>query len=197
MADVEHSSLTDPDIHEPKGITTALDGEVYIADGSNSGDWGYLPSGWGYYKDDAAAQTFNTTAAKLSIDGLGSTTEESYLPRGIRGSSNLWNTADDKVTPVALGDAYTLRIDLPVTGETGSPNTVTIELDVGGGSSPSDILVSEVFDVPSSSTVSFTFPVFCLADFVSNGCQIFLTTDTGTVDITAPAILITRTHGEV
>lgn len=35
----EHDVITDPDIHEPKDITTATSGQVYIADGSNSGAW--------------------------------------------------------------------------------------------------------------------------------------------------------------
>lgn len=34
-----HSSLTDPNIHEPKDISTANSGEVYIADGAGSGAW--------------------------------------------------------------------------------------------------------------------------------------------------------------
>ncbi len=34
-----HSSLTDPNIHEPKGASTANDGEVYVADGAGSGAW--------------------------------------------------------------------------------------------------------------------------------------------------------------
>jgi hypothetical protein len=35
----QHSEISDPDIHEPKGITTAAAGTVYKADGSGSGDW--------------------------------------------------------------------------------------------------------------------------------------------------------------
>lgn len=34
-----HSSLTDPNIHEPKGASTASDGQVYVADGAGSGAW--------------------------------------------------------------------------------------------------------------------------------------------------------------
>ena len=133
MANVNHSSLTDPYLHEPKGASSASDGEVYISDGAGSGAWTYLPTGWGFYKDNASAQTFNTTAAKLSIDGAGATTEESYLPRDIRGSASLWNTTSDKITPVAAGDQYDLRLDLPVTAKTGSPTTLTLQLDIGGG----------------------------------------------------------------
>jgi hypothetical protein len=35
----EHSAITDPDIHEPKGVASANAGEVYVADGAGSGDW--------------------------------------------------------------------------------------------------------------------------------------------------------------
>lgn len=39
MANVNHSSLTDPYLHEPKGISTASNGAVYVANGSGSGVW--------------------------------------------------------------------------------------------------------------------------------------------------------------
>lgn len=39
MANVNHSSLTDPYIHEPKGAASAAAGRVYVANGSGSGTW--------------------------------------------------------------------------------------------------------------------------------------------------------------
>jgi hypothetical protein len=36
---IEHNSITDPNIHEPKGISTAGSGAVYIATGSGTGTW--------------------------------------------------------------------------------------------------------------------------------------------------------------
>ena len=39
MANIDHSTLTDPYIHEPKGVATAQAGQVYIANGSGSGVW--------------------------------------------------------------------------------------------------------------------------------------------------------------
>jgi hypothetical protein len=39
MVNVNHSSLTDPYLHEPKGAATAGAGEVYIANGSGGGVW--------------------------------------------------------------------------------------------------------------------------------------------------------------
>lgn len=36
---VEHSAITDPDIHEPKNVSTASAGRYYRADGAGSGAW--------------------------------------------------------------------------------------------------------------------------------------------------------------
>lgn len=39
MPNIQHASLTDPQLHEPKGISSAADRQVYVADGAGSGDW--------------------------------------------------------------------------------------------------------------------------------------------------------------
>lgn len=39
MANVNHSTLSDPYLHEPKGVSTALAGQIYVANGSGSGNW--------------------------------------------------------------------------------------------------------------------------------------------------------------
>ena len=39
MANVNHNTLTDPYLHEPKGASTASAGQIYVADGAGSGDW--------------------------------------------------------------------------------------------------------------------------------------------------------------
>jgi hypothetical protein len=38
----QHSDITDPNIHEPKGASTASVGTVYVSDGAGSGTWGKL-----------------------------------------------------------------------------------------------------------------------------------------------------------
>ena len=43
MANVQHNALTDPNIHEPKGVTTANAGAVYVATGTGSGNWSVYP----------------------------------------------------------------------------------------------------------------------------------------------------------
>ncbi len=39
MADIQHSALTDPNLHEPKGIAAATANKVYVSDGAGSGAW--------------------------------------------------------------------------------------------------------------------------------------------------------------
>jgi hypothetical protein len=36
---VQHSAITDPNIHEPKGVSTAVSNSVYVASGGGSGSW--------------------------------------------------------------------------------------------------------------------------------------------------------------
>lgn len=43
MARVQHATLPDEYLHEPKGATTALEGTVYVADGEASGSFKKLP----------------------------------------------------------------------------------------------------------------------------------------------------------
>jgi hypothetical protein len=66
MANVNHSSLTDPYLHEPKGAAAAASGEVYVANGSGSGAW-----------------TAKETLIELSLEGYlenVSAVEKVYVP---------------------------------------------------------------------------------------------------------------------
>ena len=40
---IQHNVITDPNIHEPKGASSATSGKVYISDGAGSGAWTYPP----------------------------------------------------------------------------------------------------------------------------------------------------------
>lgn len=44
MVNINHATITDPYIHEPKGVRNAPANYVYIADGTGSGSWRGLPS---------------------------------------------------------------------------------------------------------------------------------------------------------
>lgn len=158
-------------------------------------------SGWGYYKDNGATQTFDTTPALLRINGGDAATETAYLPLDIRGSGELWNTSTNRITPVALGDGYNIRLDLTVASESGNPNGLTVELDIQAASSYAgritilDRLAGTGRSIPY--TVSIGVPLFVGATFVANGGQFWVTADTGSVSVSTAAILVQRAHGEV
>lgn len=156
-------------------------------------------AGWAFYVDGEttpATQTISTTASKLLIDGLGGTSESSYLPLEIRGSAELWDVGNNKITPINIGDSYDVRVSVEITGKTASPNVLDVILDIGGAAGIT-IPVSE-FQIPVVQTPPFTatvaIPIFCLSTFLTNGGQIFLQTDAGTLTVAGRNILIKRDY---
>lgn len=154
----------------------------------------YNVSGWGYYQDNAASTiTVNTTPVKLTFNKLGANNNNSYLPREIRGVSDLLN-GSSFITPIDLGDSYDLRLDFTINAKTGSPTLLDLVLDIGGGASPTINIVNRTISLVKTPPydISVGFPIFCLSTFLTNGGQFFVNTDTGTVDITARALFIKR-----
>ena len=170
----------------------------------NGTSWGGItattytpPSGWGFYVEDQSTpsnQVITTTPSKLVVDGLGATSNSDYLPLAIRGSSELWDTATNKIIPINIGDDYTVRIDLQITAKSGNPTELQFNLDISGQATPTTVIVSRIIGTGKAPpyTVSVGFPYFTLETFNANGGQIFLSTDTGTVTLTRRQISIHR-----
>lgn len=160
----------------------------------------YSVAGWGYYQDEnLSTQVFNTTPSKITIDAGGANTNDDYLPYSIRGVNDLWDGANDKIVPISIGDSYNIRLDFIVDSEIGSPNNINIVLDIGGDVTPT-INIVEMYVSAGKSTpynVSVSFPIFCLTTFDTNGGQIFISTDAGSITVGNKAILITRTSSGV
>lgn len=75
---IQHNLITDPNIHEPKGVSSAAIGKVYVADGAGSGDWVY-PSGYVhgeiYIDEGATAQTLPAASAYAKLNPTGEWTQ--------------------------------------------------------------------------------------------------------------------------
>lgn len=65
---VQHSAITDPNIHEPKGASTASAGMVYVADGVGSGDWKLQPHAYCYYSNIGTGTTYTTPTSYTLIN---------------------------------------------------------------------------------------------------------------------------------
>ena len=158
--------------------------------------------GWGVYTDGEVTnptQVFTTTPAPLLIDGEGATSENSYLPLEIRGQSELWDTVNNKILPIAIGDTYTVRINLNLTSKTGSPTLLDVALDIGTGDDITIRILSTAILIPKSPPflTTFNLSIFSLNTFLTNGGRIFISTDTGTVTADVRQIFITRTTANV
>lgn len=121
----EHNVLTDPELHEPKGASTAALGEVYVSDGAGSGTWEPRQEvgariGFADYNDLVTATTAITvpgtsTYVYITNDGLGAATQTAYLPSGV--SATIWDSALNKFdwSSLALGDMVDVRLDFEIT----------------------------------------------------------------------------------
>lgn len=163
----------------------------------------YNTAGWGFYVHDQltpSTQVVTTTATPLIIDGGGLTSNTAYLPYEIRGTGQLWDTVNNKITPIGVGDGYSMRMDLQVTAKSGSPTELILDLDIGGGATPTIIIVEKIIGTGKTPpyTVSVGFPIFTLGTFNTNGGQLFLSTDAGSVTLTNRSVSIHRiSNGQI
>jgi hypothetical protein len=66
MANIQHAAIPEAYLHESKGVSTALNGQVYITDGLGSGSWKYLSKyGELYMTGAVTAQALTATAARI------------------------------------------------------------------------------------------------------------------------------------
>lgn len=75
MTDINHASITDPYLHEPKGVAAASSGQVYVANGSGSGAW----------------QSQTTTNGAVKQVNLYNSTQTITIPTGVtRAFVKMW-----------------------------------------------------------------------------------------------------------
>lgn len=154
----------------------------------------YGVTGWGYYQDSLATPTIsvNTSFTQITIDKLGTLTEESYLPYEIRGSGTLWAT--NKITPVNVGDDYDGRLDITVTGRTGVPAYIEFIIDISGSTPDTNRIFTGYMLSTNVTPYKQNLPIdfFTLSTFLANGGKIYARVDVGSVTIGGRAIKISR-----
>ena len=63
----QHNVITDPNIHEPKGVAAAATKQVYAADGAGSGNWVNFPHSSCYYDNIGTGTTVTAPTAYTLI----------------------------------------------------------------------------------------------------------------------------------
>lgn len=150
MSQVLHSALTDPNLHEPKGVSTASNGTVYRANGAGSGSW--VPTQYaltGQITDVSLPSTIyfavphqgNVVRVTVTLGGSIGTANDTITVRNAAGVS--MGTIVIPFSGSAAGNTFTLN---PVSNNSVSTNSFfTVESD--GASNTSAVLyVTAIID---------------------------------------------------
>jgi len=150
--------------------------------------------GWAYYADSLATPTItiNTSYTQITIDKLGASTNELYLPKEIRGVSTLFDS--NKITPISVGDDFDGRFDCTITAKTGSPTAIEFIIDISGATAGSNKAFTGWIQAIGNAPYDQSLPIdyFALATFLANGGRLYARTDTGMVTIGRRNIKISR-----
>lgn len=203
MANVQHSTLTDPNLHEPKGISTASADQLYRANGSGSGTWTnanrFPGTGWGQYTNTTYTGTtglpISTTEVLVPF-----TTDAtvSQIPISLGGTtSSLMDLSTEKLLFVTSGDLHAVTLTFKVYSVSGSP--ASIDMTIYGssdGTTYGTVLGSTTISLIKGAgqiiTETALFPV--TSNMVSHGAKIYLATNTGTANIIDIGLITARVH---
>lgn len=207
---IQHSLITDPNIHEPKGVASAAIGNVYVADGAGSGVWQKLTEldsidfsdktknqfGW----NDIADSTYTSGAplsissgvrTKLTNDAAAAQTDTSRL-------GALWSTANNDFVINDLNATYTFRIacKIKAAAAVGTPYTVLFEIESANGPT---VISGQTMTIKGGNTINwitFTTPIY-LGSFINNqALTIHVTPDTA-ITLYDIGFVLQRTYKEV
>lgn len=151
MANVNHSTLTDPYLHEPKGVASASTGKVYVANGSGSGAWqDHRRSVFTlHFTDLSTAENFycpipfGGTVSRVTSVLEGSIAGSDLVVTVKNSSSSTMGTITVTQSGSAAGDVDFVN---PTTNNTVTDNDYILVQTDGGPTSHVDFMVSVVVE---------------------------------------------------
>jgi len=112
MATIQHSSIPDGQRHEPKGISSATNKQVYVANGSASGAWSKLSP-----QSLSGVSSNGTSGQFVAVDGAGNF----VLASAAHGSTYFYNIS----SPYTLAYPSTFTKLSPTTTAAGDSTLIT------------------------------------------------------------------------
>lgn len=191
MTQIQHRDIPNSQLHEPKDITTALNRQLYFANGSGSGAWRKLTEadidyssktnnrfGWidvadSQYTSGAPRSISSGVRTQLTNNGLGSQTDTTRL-------GALWDTTNNQFLINDLNGAYLARINYKVkaAAAAGTPYVVKLELE---SSNANTVIASSDFVIKGGNyenAISSTV-LFYSGSFINNyPLKLYVTPDT-------------------
>lgn len=185
----EHKDLPNSQLHEPKDVSSASSGAVYIADGSGSGTW-TRPSAWSFYKDgtytEASPRTLTAdTTYKLTIDGTG---DAQY-----NGLSTLWDTSDNFALVEGTGYLYDTRLQMKIATNVNS-GYITIEYRAKDATEAFYTEQRSIGKTDETNFVGDNFTYFGGTETVTAGGVEIYITSTVAATLWDASILVHRSH---
>jgi hypothetical protein len=184
MADVEHKNLTDPELHEPKGIATAGNGEVYRANGAGTGVWTpTVGQGYGCLRKTASqvSSGMSTTYQPINTATLG--IDWSGVVQDIHG--DVQGDVPGGYLYFADGGVYQMNISLSVRGTTSQARhyKFTIGVDPNSiGTIQDQSAVIQSYVTTRAADQMEAVSLACFPSFISNSkVYLMVATDTGNV----------------
>lgn len=108
MATVQHSTLTNGDLHEPKGIAAATPNSTYVANGSGSGDWVAKPFASIWYNSPVGLTLTTPTTFTLANPATTLTNQKDFTSNGAgRLTYTGSRTTDFQINMMLSGTAVT------------------------------------------------------------------------------------------
>jgi hypothetical protein len=183
-------------------VTAGNTGDILIQ--KTGGDVGFLadPTSWALYADstytDVSPLSINNAKVQIACDGLGGTTNKTQLSPNIA-ITDLWDAVTNRITPVNIGDAYSLRLTFDAQGPQNA--YFDIGLDISSDIINSPIVIARETKIHPEGTgvtsgYSFDVPIFSLSTFTTNGGALFIDTrdDAIQLDIFNINIFLCRVH---
>jgi len=129
---IQHKDIPDADLHEPKGIITAPEGYVYIADGSASGSWKrdvaygsqvITNNSTNFPLTAVADTTFNTASQFTLLTGVGA-------PWASENLYGITFSTDSLIVPVT--GVYLINLWMNILGFPSATSKVSIRYRING-----------------------------------------------------------------
>ncbi len=201
-----HKDIPDAQLHEPKGIISAISKAVYRATGAGTGAWSRLSEidldysvkannrfGWNdisdnLYTSGSPRAIISATRTQLTNNGLATQTDITRL--GALWSANQFSIND-------LNAKYSLRITMKVTAAAGAGTPYITLFELQSDTGPT-VIAGDTHFIKGGGTVnqiSLTLP-FYMGSFINNSpLKLFITPDTA-VNIYDIGFLLSRDYVE-
>ncbi len=132
---IQHRDIPNAQLHEPKGINTALADTLYVADGLGSGEWRTL----GAYGSQAITNNTATFAVTAAADTTFNTTSQYALLTGAGApwaAENLFGVtfATDRLT-VGVAGVYLINLWMQITGFPNNAASLAVRYRINGSGS--------------------------------------------------------------